>query len=156
MKLPRITAQTGVPRSHQRWPTHAEPTHSTTASIAPATYTLSLTQWSRWTDCLAEQGLVYYCPEGRNDCFIYVKDAVGGKESFHVHSIETFKDSSDQIVLERLLTKSGSFRSGNEPDLATLKVSAWKGAVSGMDSKTKQAVAGMVSCFESMGITDPD
>ncbi|MFO7562590.1 MAG: hypothetical protein R6X02_08090 [Enhygromyxa sp.] len=111
-------------------------------------YTITLKQWDNLTGvCLPSKGLVADYPSGRNDGFIYVKGAEGGKENFHVHSFETV--AGDDMVFTKLLPKSGSFRPPENVDLAVLPLDQWEGAVAGMDSLTKRAVFGLRDCLAS-------
>lgn len=112
-------------------------------------YLMTLTHWTQLGPCLAEKGVTYYFPEGRNDGFIFKTGTPDGLSKFHVHSIE--KAEGDQMVFSHLLAKSGNWRGGAEPDLAQLPIAQWMSACQGMDSATLFAVDALARCFTSLG-----
>ncbi len=114
-------------------------------------YEIPEVTWMKLDDCLKKQGVTYSFPEGNNNGFMYKTGDEEGPAKFHIHSIESLEGGN--MVFEKLLTKSGNWRSGNEPDLANLPMSDWEGAVISMNSSTIFVVTALKNCFTILGAT---
>ncbi|HEX6749622.1 MAG TPA: hypothetical protein VF092_20185 [Longimicrobium sp.] len=114
-------------------------------------YTMTMAQWSKYTDYLKDAGMAYDGNPLKNDVFIYKRGAEGGRENFHVHEFSEL--NGNDMRFTSLLPKSGSFRSGEQVNLANHTLDTWGAKVADMDTKTKEAVAAMAACFQRVGAT---
>lgn len=114
-------------------------------------YKMSLSKWKSLDECLKRRGVTYSFPSGRNDGFIYETGNEDGAAKFHIHSIERVDE--DDMIFEKLLTKSSNWRGGAEPDLAAFPFSDWEEECSGMDSSVVIAVKALADCFKELGAT---
>jgi len=112
-------------------------------------YRLTLTQWSKFTDQMKDKGFTCNYPTGRNDGFFYQTGNNEGLAQFHIHSVENV--DGNNMVFSKLLVKSGNWRSGNEPDLATFTTDQWVAQCQDTDSSVRAVVKAVQECFVALG-----
>ncbi|ALY62886.1 hypothetical protein AN467_24715 [Pseudomonas aeruginosa] len=117
-------------------------------------YRMRLTHWVGLADALLNRHVTYYFKPGRSDGFIFMTGTEGGLTNFHLHTFE--KVDGDYMVFTGILPKSGSFREGDNIDLATERVADWLGICAGMNQSTLNAVQALGDIFVSFGSLEPE
>jgi len=109
-------------------------------------YTISNLNWLQITSCLEGKGVI------DSGGFMYKEGNPEGLSKYHIHWFVKVIDDTETSVTG-LLTKSGNWRGGNEPDLADMPMAQWLNACAGMDSSTIFVVQALMACFQSLGAT---